>query len=112
MALSERNKVKVRICNEDYMFISPAESEHLVRLAKLVEGRIQDNMKRDPRLGVTRATVMTAMVLADSMLAQQEKAEQLQAQLEALQFRQAEIESELRRVKATAAKRAKRKGRR
>lgn len=112
MALSERNKVKVRICNEDYIFVSPAESEHLLHLASLVEQRIQDILKRDPRLGVARAAVMTAMILADGMLTQKEKTEQLQGQLEILQFGQAEIESELRRAKATAAKRAKRKGRR
>lgn len=112
MTLSERNKVKVRICNEDYVFISPAESEHLLHLANLVEDRILQILQREPRLSVARAAVMTAMILADGMLSQQEKAEQLQVQLEVLQFGQAEMEAELRRVKATAAKRAKRKGRR
>lgn len=112
MALSERNKVKVRICNEDYIFVSPAETEHLRHLADLVEERIQDFLQRDSRLGMTRAAVMAAMIFADSMLTHKENAQRLQAQLEALQFGQEEIESELRRVKATAAKRAKRKGRR
>ncbi|HBK84412.1 MAG TPA: hypothetical protein DDZ53_00095 [Firmicutes bacterium] len=112
MTLSERNKVKVRICNEDYVFISPAESDHLLHLANLVEERIQEILEREPRLSVSRAAVMTAMIFADGMLAQQEKAEQLQVQLEALQFGKDDMEAELRRVKATAAKRAKRKGRR
>ena len=112
MAFSERNKVKVRICNEDYVFISPAKSEHLRHLSDLVEQRIQDCLQRDPRLGMTRAAVMAAMILADGMLSQQDKVEQLKGQLNALQYGQAELESELRRVKATAAKRAKRKGRR
>lgn len=112
MALSERNKVKVRICNEDYVFISPAESEHLRQLSDLVEQRIQNFLQRDPRLGMTRAAVMAAMIFADGMLSQQEQVERLQRRLDAQQHGQAEIESELRRAKATAAKRAKRKGRR
>lgn len=112
MSTSERNKVKVRICNEEYVFVSPAETEYLVRLAKMVEERIQQIMRRDSRLGISRSAVMTAMIFADSMLSQQEKVQQLQNQLDALQSGQAEMEAELRRVRAMAAKRAKRKGRR
>ncbi|HHW98588.1 MAG TPA: cell division protein ZapA [Firmicutes bacterium] len=112
MSTSERNRVKVRICNEEYVFVSPAESEHLLRLANLVEERIHEIMQRDSRFGITRAAVMAAMIFADGMLTHQEKAQQLQTQLETLQYGQAEMEAELRRVKAMAAKRAKRKGRR
>ncbi|NLW16840.1 MAG: cell division protein ZapA [Firmicutes bacterium] len=112
MSLSERNKVKVRICNQEYVFLSPAEPEHLQHLARLVDERIHEFMQRDSRLGIAQAAIMAAITFADSMLTTQEKADQLQAQLEAMQSEQANLETQLKRAKAKAAKRAKRKGRR
>lgn len=110
--MSERNKVRVRICNDDYVFVSPATGEHLLQLAELVESQIKEIMERDARLGKTRAAVMTAMILADAMMGAEKKLAEFEGQLETIQFGRDEVEAELRRVKATAAKRAKRKGRR
>lgn len=112
MALSERNKVEIQICNENYVFISPAETDHLLSLAEMVEERIMEALAREPRLSISKAAVLAAMVFADGMLTKQAKVNQLAAQLEALQFGHSEIAAELKRAKATAAKRAKRKGRR
>ncbi|NLY53152.1 MAG: cell division protein ZapA [Firmicutes bacterium] len=111
MSISDRNKVKVRICKQDYVFVSPAEPEYIIQLAHLVEERIREITDRDPRLGLTRAAVMAGMIMADQIMSLEKKVEQLTSQLKETQATKAKMQTELARAKAIAAKRAKRRRR-
>lgn len=111
MGLSERNRVKVRICNQDYIFLSPAEPEHLEFLAAFVEAHMQGILDKEPRLSAMRAAVMAAVIFADGMLGLKDEHKRLLAQLEGLQFRNSELESSLQKMKADQTRRAKGKGR-
>lgn len=112
MAFTDRFRVKLRILDEDYVMLSPAPPAHLERLGKLVDQKMREMIAKEPRLSVTRAAVMTAMMFADQALSQEERVKQLEQELAELRAEGSRPGAESVRANPGGANHNSRKGRR
>lgn len=114
MSFNQRNRVKVKILNQEYILLSPATPEHLERLAKLVEQRLHDLTSRDPRISITRAAVLTAMQFADQVLTNKAENTRLNEELAVCRSENEELKQELQQLRNVVKNRnnSKAKGRR
>ena len=99
MSSYDRNRVKVSILHEEYVFISPAAPERLRRLAYMVEEKMRSFLSKESRLTPPKAAVMTAMVFADQVLSQQQRVKDLEEQILQLQVEQEKLQAELTKAK-------------
>lgn len=60
-----KTKVTVKILGEEYVVRGTAPEAHLAELAAMVDSRATKLLAENPRLGLTRAAVLTALNLAD-----------------------------------------------
>lgn len=60
-----RNRVTVKILEEEYVIRGTAPESHVTELAAMVDSRATKIMTENPRLGLTRAVVLTALNFAD-----------------------------------------------
>lgn len=111
MAFTDRFRVKLRILDEDYVMLSPASPAHLERLGKLVDQKMREMIAKEPRLSVTRAAVMTAMMFADQALNQEERVRQMEQELSELRAENIRL-AESARSSSGGANHNNRKGRR
>ncbi len=112
MAFTDRFRVKLRILDEDYVMLSPASPAHLEKLGKLVDQKMREMIAKEPRLSVTRAAVMTAMMFADQALNQEERVRQMEQDLSELRAENSRLGTELARASSGGANHNNRKGRR
>lgn len=112
MAFTDRFRVKLRILDEDYVMLSPAPPTHLERLGKLVDQKMREMIAKEPRLSVTRAAVMTAMMFADQALSQEDRVQQLERELREQREETARLGAELARAGSGGSNHNNRKGRR
>jgi cell division protein ZapA len=97
VAKSERNRVKLRIHDQDYVVISPAAPEHLKGLARQVDESIREFTEREPRMNITKAAVLTAMVYLDKALAEEKKVREQAEEIAMLMEECARLQREVNR---------------
>ncbi len=102
VSFDQRNRVKVRILNQEYILISPAAPDHLERLAKLVEQRMRDMIAKDARVSITRAAVLTAMQFADQALTSNSEQTRLANELAACRSENEVLKQELQQLRNAA----------
>ena len=77
-----KNKVTVKILGEEYVVRGAAPEAHLAELAAMVDSRAAKLLNENPRLGSTRAAVLTGLMLADELLRLKTEHERLAAMFE------------------------------
>lgn len=82
MAAVPKSRVTVNIFGQEYVLKTTAPPAYVERLAQLVNERMDQAARKDPRLGMTRAAVLTALTLADELMKLQEQHERLLGMLE------------------------------
>lgn len=76
------NRVTVTIFGEEYALRGDAKPAYMERLAEMVDRRMHEIAKRQPRLGITRIAVLTAINLADELSKLEEQYQRVLSMLE------------------------------
>lgn len=66
--LSGPNRVDVEIYGEYYRLKGDAPPEHMLRVARYVDQTMRRVMRRNPRLSVHKAAVLSAVNIADELI--------------------------------------------
>lgn len=80
-----KNKISVRIMEQDYVLVGEEEQEYYLDLAKKVDGIMREISKSNNRYNVNMVAVLTALNLADALYKSQYQLEDTSEKLEALQ---------------------------
>ncbi|MDA8333507.1 MAG: cell division protein ZapA [Peptococcaceae bacterium] len=64
----ESNRLEVQICGERYVLKGDAAPEHLRQVAGYVERMIKQAQARNPQLSFGKASLLTALNVADEFL--------------------------------------------
>lgn len=104
--MSEKNRVKLKICGNEFYILSQDSEEYIRTVADKVERSLQSLMNRSPNMSTTMAAVFTALEFCDEAAKATESADNLRAQIkdyleeaaaaksEAAELRHREIELE------------------
>lgn len=63
--VQKKNKVNVEIFGETYALKGDAEPERILRLAALLDERMRQIAKKNPRLSTVKIAVLAALITAD-----------------------------------------------
>jgi len=66
--LSPQTKVDVEIFGEHYKLKGEASPEYMMRLARYVDQTMREVVRRNPRLTVHKAAILSAINIADELL--------------------------------------------
>ncbi len=61
-------KLEIDIAGQSYVMKSDESPEHMEEVAHLVKKRVENLLKKSPKLGVARATMLTAFDFASQMV--------------------------------------------
>lgn len=75
------NRIQVSIFGEEHTLKGPASPEHLRRLAKYVDNKMQQINNSAPRLGTSRIAVLAALNIADELFRLRRELQALQSQM-------------------------------
>ncbi|HHW42431.1 MAG TPA: cell division protein ZapA [Desulfotomaculum sp.] len=78
----KETRVEVEIFGEYYTLKGDAPEEYLRMLAQYVNKKIRQVITRNPRLGLTRAALLTALNIADELMKLQKEYDELAELLE------------------------------
>ncbi len=104
--MSEKNRVKIKICGNEFFIVSTDSEEYIRSVAEKVDRFLQNQMKHSASMSTTMAAVFTAMDFCDEAMKATETADNLRAQIkdyleeaaaaksEATELRRREIELE------------------
>ncbi len=104
--MSEKNRVKLKICGNEFYVVSQDSEEYIRAVAEKVERYLQNLMDRSPTMSTTMAAVFAALEFCDEAAKATESADNLRAQIkdyleeaaaaksEATELRRREIELE------------------
>jgi cell division protein ZapA len=77
------NRVEVEIAGEPYLLRSEAATEHIERVARMVNQKIKEVRARNPRLPLHTAAVVAALNISDEYLVLKDEHENLVKLIEA-----------------------------
>jgi cell division protein ZapA len=63
----QKNRVNVKIYNEEYTMKGAASPEYMKRIAQYVDEKMRHISKANSRLGVNKVAVLTAVNMADEL---------------------------------------------
>ena len=69
--------VEIDIAGQNYVMKSDESPEHMEEVANLVKKRVESLMKKHPKLGIARATMLTAFDFASQMVKSSKKGSEL-----------------------------------
>jgi len=73
----QETRVEVEIFGEYYILKGDADAEYLRMLAQYVNKKMRQVVTRNPRLGVTKAAILTALNVADDLMKLQKDYDEL-----------------------------------
>ena len=78
MSEEQKNRVNVKIFNEEYVMRSPASVEYMKRLAEYVGGKMWQVSQKNNRLSLSKIAVLTSINLADELFRERSKVRELE----------------------------------
>ncbi len=78
----EKNKVKVTICNADYILSTDEDVKYTRELGNDVDERISKILRENPRISITQAAVLAALDFADAEKKANITADHLRSQIQ------------------------------
>ena len=82
MAVSERNRVKLKICGTEFVVTSDDSEEYMRRTAEAVEKRIVMMTNSSSGMSVSKAAMFTALELCDEKQKAAQSAENMRTQIQ------------------------------
>lgn len=81
MSQERKNRVSVKIFNEEYTMCSPSSPEYMRRLAQYVDDKMHLIGDTNSRLGINKVAVLTSINLADELFRLRREMRELESQL-------------------------------
>lgn len=78
----EKNKVKLTICDAEYVIASGEENKYMIELGNEVDEKITSILRQNPRISVTQAAVLAALEFADAEKKATSDAEKLRSSIQ------------------------------
>jgi cell division protein ZapA len=75
--MANKNKATVRIYGQEYKVMGEASIEHLEKVAKYVDGKMNDISSKLPILDASKISVLTAVNIASELFKLQEEYNEL-----------------------------------
>ncbi len=106
LQMSEKNRVKLKICGNEFYIVSQDSEEYIHKVAEQVDHYLNDLMRNSATMSTTMASVFAALEFCDRSIKATETADQLREQIqtylkeandaksEAAELRRREIELE------------------
>ena len=66
-------KIEIEIAGQSYVMKSDESPEHMEEVASLVKKRVENLMRKNAKLGIARATMLTAFDFASQMVKSNKK---------------------------------------
>lgn len=76
-----KNKVTVKICSQEYSILAVEPEEYMLRVASLVDRKMNEIMEQNQRLSLADAAVLSAINLCDDCLKAQSAGDNLRSQI-------------------------------
>ncbi|WP_240840941.1 cell division protein ZapA [Acidaminobacter sp. JC074] len=75
--MANKNKISVRILDQDHYLVSTDNQEYVEKVARLVDDRMQAILKSNSSLSYTKIAILTALNLADDLTKARHQLEEL-----------------------------------